>query len=266
MLTIKAKFCQCTLVFLGLATSGWSDGFIEYKHSLIVLSDPVPKSSATPIISAFGAKNGHLFMAVSYSDYDLQTNLPGDNDGSMVLGMGLGDPSKSFGSEVAIGITSVSTPWWGDGKFADEGNVNFKFHKLVKPLAGDYASIAIGASNAFGWGDTQKMDTNTFFAYTEKAFWGNFKQYSLTYSIGSGSAVANGEADGAVFGGLGVGGSYYSGAFGFIGSEGHLSGTWYPSFLPGMSISYTRAGLLDQTIPSRSIITIGYAVSTKRLF
>ena len=79
MLTIKAKFCQWTVSFILLATTGWPEGFQEYKRSLIALSDPVPRSSVTPIISAFGAQNGHFFAAVSYSDYDLQTNRPDDD-------------------------------------------------------------------------------------------------------------------------------------------------------------------------------------------
>ena len=266
MLSKSVGSCHWIILFLVLATSGRSEGFDEYKRSLLALSNPVPKSSVTPIISAFGAQNGHLFAAVSYSDYDLQTNRSNDNDGSLVLGMGFGDPNKNFGTEVAIGITSVSTAWWGDGKFADEGNLNFKFHKSVKSLAGDYASIAFGASNALGWGGTREMDTNTYVAYSEKAFWGDFKQLSLTYSIGAGSAVATGESDGAVFGGIGIGHSHYSGALGFIGGEGYLSGLWYPDFWPGVSISYTRAGLLDNNVASRGIVTIGYALSTKELF
>ena len=71
---------------------------------------------------------------MSYSDYDLQTEVAGDDDGSIMFGMGFGDPAVSIGGEVTVAITSVSTGLWGDGKFADEGNVSVKIHKHVSPL------------------------------------------------------------------------------------------------------------------------------------
>ena len=102
-----------------------------------------------------------MFTAVSYSDKDLQTNLDNDDDGSIVLGMGFGDAEQSYGIEAAVGLTSVST-YWGDGKFADEGNFNLKLHKFIAPqLYGNSASVALGASNLMGWVGLQKFQPIT---------------------------------------------------------------------------------------------------------
>lgn len=261
MYSIKAKFHHWSLILITLASPSWSSEYKDYIRSLEALLEPAPRSAVASIASGFGASGGQAFFATSYSNRDLQTNLEGDDDGSLVFGIGLGNPVNGYGGEISIGITSVSTSWWGDGKFGDEGNVNVKLHKLIQPKFGDFASISIGMSNAIGWGGTREMDVNTYVSYSEKAQIGDFKDYELTTTIGLGSAVARGEASSAPYGGISLGRSHYSSSISFIGGEAHLSGTWYVPFLSGISVTYTRAGLLTSEMPYRSIVTFGYSLA-----
>lgn len=104
------------------------------------IREPVPVSIGVP--SGFGAAGGLVFGSVSYTDSAPNTGNSGDEDGSIGVGFGVGDPTRSFGVEFTVGITSVSSPFWGDGRFADEGNLNIKFHRIVDGLPGaSYAAI-----------------------------------------------------------------------------------------------------------------------------
>ena len=118
--------------------------FEQYKRNLMVLTLSDPKPAIANIAGGFGAGHGLFYAAVSYSDYDLQTKDRTDDDGSIAFGLGLGDPVNSIGGEITIGLTSVSTSFWGDGAFADEGNVSGKVHRRVAPVfGGNAASVAL---------------------------------------------------------------------------------------------------------------------------
>ena len=232
----------------------------DYVKKLGILMENPAKPSVGSVASGFGAANGVVFAAVSYSDKDLQTNLENDDDGSIILGLGLGEPDVSVGVELAIGLTSVSTAYWGDGKFADEGNVNLKLHKFVSPkLWGNTASVAIGSSNLTGWGETKEIPNNNYIVYSEQRFLGEYHQYGLAYSIGYGSAVANRESDNGFFGGFSIARSDYSGSVSFINDEVHLAATWYLPYFSGMTVNLTRADLFNNNGTERNILTIGYS-------
>ena len=160
--------------------------FEQYSKSLKLLTISDPKPAVANIAGGFGAGQGLFYAAVSYSDYDLQTKDRDDDDGSIAFGLGLGDPVNSIGGEITIGLTSVSTSLWGDGKFADEGNVSGKVHKRVTPVfGGNAASVALGASNFAGWGSTKDNPVNYYGAYSEQKNFGSFKQYGLAYTLGT---------------------------------------------------------------------------------
>ena len=237
-----------------------SEDFAKYLRTLEIITERPPRPAVGSVASGFGAANGVAFGAVSYSDKDLQTNVDGDDDGSIILGIGLGDPSDSVGLEFAIGITSVSTGLWGDGKFADEGNFNVKFHKTVAPkFWGKSASLAIGSSNLTGWGGTLEIPRNNYVVYSEQMLLGDYLQYGVAYTVGYGSAVDNGESEQGLFGGLSLARSDYSSSLSFINDEIHFSATWYMPNVNGLSINYTRADLLNDSGLERNIITLGYS-------
>ena len=255
----KAAVIKC-LAFLLMTNIATASEYKEYIRALKILQEPSPRAVVSSVASGFGASANSSYVALSYSDQDLQTNEKGDDDGSIILGIGLGDPKESFGYDIALGITSVSTPWWGDGRFADEGNVNLKAHKEVFPLlSGEAASIAVGASNIMGWGGTIEIPTNYYMAYSEKFSFGKFDHYGTSISFGYGTSVSDGETAGDFFGGVGLARSNYNGSLSFIGNEAHVSLTWYVPRISGLAITLTRADFWNQENTRRNILSVGYA-------
>jgi len=97
---------------------GLASDFSSYKNALQILVEPEPRPSVGLVASGFGASGNSFFAAASYTDRDEQTD-GNDDDGSIIVGAGFGDPIDAVGVEVSLGLTSVSTSLWGDGKFAD---------------------------------------------------------------------------------------------------------------------------------------------------
>ena len=98
---------------VGSHVVGAENEFEQYSKNLKLLTLSDPKPAVANIAGGFGAGHGLFYAAVSYSDYDLQTKDRNDDDGSIAFGLGLGDPVNSFGGEITIGLTSVSTSLWG---------------------------------------------------------------------------------------------------------------------------------------------------------
>ena len=250
-------FGFCGYLFLG-SSQAVSGDFLKFKEALDALKAPPPRPSVSMVASGFGASKGDVFAAVSYSDQDLQTNVGGDEDGSIILGFGYEVENSPFKAEFSFGITSVSTSWWGDGKFADEGNVNLKLHKAITPISmGSVASLSFGASNIIGWGGTREMPTNKFISYSEVIGFGTFDQYRVAYTMGYGTAVGQGETSGELFGGVALAQSSLSTSISFIGDEFYLSGTYYPAALKYIAVTYTRGDVFNNHNSSRNILTIG---------
>jgi hypothetical protein len=254
------------ILSISCASTGYSDPlpneYEDYLKKLKVLTISDPKPAVANIAGGFGASNGLVYAAISYSDFDLQTNDRDDDDGSIALGVGLGDPINSIGTEITVGITSVSTSLWGDGKFADEGNISVKFHRRVKPIFnGNVASISLGASNVAGWGSTTDNPVNYYGAFSEQINFGSFKQYGLAYTFGYGSAVSDTETQGDLFGGFAFGYDDYSVSISAIGRETHLSGTYYIPNLEGVGLSVTQADAFDKMNSKRMILTLSISKS-----
>ena len=247
-------------VVVCIATGALAELPNNYVNALNILIEPDARPTVSNVASGFGASGGQKFLAVSYTDQDLQTLEPGDDDGSIIIGTGFGDPSESVGVEIALGITSVSSPFWGDGKFGDEGNLNLKLHKyLGSSVLGEISSVSFGASNLVGWGATQDIPTNLYLAYSEIDFVGQFSQYGIAYTIGYGTSVASGEKEAGLFGGIGLARSNYNASISFIDESVHYSATWYMPYLRGTSVTYTYARNNSENIPNQNILSLGYS-------
>ena len=248
------------LFALAFATQASANTFEDYQSLLNKLTLSTPKPVVGGIASGFGAGKGTAYASVSYSDYDLQTEVDGDDDGSIMFGMGFGDPTNAIGGEVTVGITSVSTGLWGDGKFADEGNISAKIHKHVAPRFGDVASISLGASNITGWGATTENPANYFAAYSEQLTFGQYGEYGLAYTLGYGSGVSDIKTSGDLFFGIGVGYDNYSGSVSRTGDETTISLTYFAPQINGLAVSVSRADAFDAINSERTIITLGYSL------
>lgn len=246
-------------VFMSTTTAAVSDT-LDHRQLLEILSEPEAHPSVIAVASGFGASAGQVFATVSYTDKDQQTKRDGDDDGSIALGFGFGDPDKSVGFELAIGITSVSSPWWGDGKFGDEGNTNIKVHRRFNPtILNGTSSASFGISNLWGWGGTKEIPQNLYLAYTEQGYFGRFNEYGASITAGYGTNVANGENDSSFFGGIAVARSQINTSISFIGDEIYYSGSFHPVIYPNLSITYSRAVPAGNISSGRNILSLGHS-------
>lgn len=160
---------------------------------------PIPSSSfLTP--SAYGADWGDAFISLSGATEGNRSDL----DGSLSLGLGLGNAIETVGLEVAVGIISL------DG-FADDGIVGFKLHKVF-PQANNLG-IAAGWSNPVKWGAAE-TEEDTFYGVVTQRFdlrSGQSNALPLTASVGVGTgtfrsngAIAAGDNSPNIFGSLGL--------------------------------------------------------------
>ena len=257
MKALKTSLCFA----LAFTTPAIATEFDTYKSLLSKLTLSAPKPIIGGIASGFGAGLGTVYASISYSDYDLQTAVDGDDDGSMMFGMGFGDPVNSFAGEITVGITSVSTSLWGDGKFADEGNVSAKVHKQVAAQFGDVASLSLGASNITGWGGTTENPTNYFLAYSEQKSIGQYNEYGLAYTLGYGSGVSDMETSGDLFFGIGVGYDRFSASVSGIGEETNVSMAYFMPQVDNLVVTVSKADAFNKLGSERTIITLGYSLN-----
>ena len=137
-------------------------------------------------------------------------------DGSMSFGFGMGNPNESFGTEVSVGIISMTcqdaagSGAASDSCFGSDGNIGIKLHKMVS----EKQAYAIGYSNPIIWGDASTTDS--IYAVTSRNFTvtrGEGQRDmpgSWTLGVANGNHRSKGEIDAAqndtpnVFGGVGL--------------------------------------------------------------
>jgi hypothetical protein len=146
---------------------------------------------------AFGTGFGQAFFAVGGQTQP--STYPNDYDGSATLGVGLGNPFLYAGLEVTATAISVY-----EG-FAEDGNVNFKLHRVLPGRSG----IAIGVDNTSRWGNARGTDSSTYGAFTKvmdlapdspKHAW----PLAITVGAGDGRFVDPGEDGIGVFGAVAI--------------------------------------------------------------
>lgn len=104
---------------------------------------------------AFGASWGQLYAGVGG-----QTIPPGaeyDVDGSMIFGLGLGDPDRYVGLELASTIISLRDD------FGEDGDFNAKIHRSLPWRA----AVAVGVEQAEGWGAAENSQESVYGVYTQ---------------------------------------------------------------------------------------------------
>lgn len=104
---------------------------------------------------AYGADWGQLFGGIGG-----QTIPPGSQhsvDGSMLLGLGAGDSTRTVGLEASATIISLTD------SIGDAGAFNAKLHRAIS----NRASIAVGVEGVGGWGDASNTDASTYAVYTQ---------------------------------------------------------------------------------------------------
>lgn len=156
-------------------------------------------SSGSP--TAFGASWGRGFLGVGFQERTRYTN---DADGSISLGIGLGDARKAVGVEVTAGVYSLL----GDDAF-ERGGISFKAHRVLP----ENFAVAVGVENAIIWGDTDAG--SSLYGVVSKIFQLRenprepFSQLTASVGIGGGrfrseDDIINDEDSIGVFGSIGL--------------------------------------------------------------
>ena len=74
-------------VVMCIATGTLAELPDNYVNALNILIEPDARPTVSNVASGFGASGGQKFLAISYTDQDLQTREPGDDDGSIIIGL-----------------------------------------------------------------------------------------------------------------------------------------------------------------------------------
>lgn len=155
------------------------------------LSNALPKGFAgssfhTPV--AFGAGWGGLGVGVYAQTID---NSDEDFDGGAGINIGLGDPAKYIGADVAVGLSSLTdSNGSGDG-FGEAGSLGVKLHTNLP----GYASFAVGVQGIGRWGSAKDANTSSVYAVGSKYF--DIGGQDFIFNLGLGDGSFTGEEDGA---------------------------------------------------------------------
>lgn len=127
---------------------------------------------------AFGAAWGDLYAGIGGQTLPEENANGQDVDGSLALGFGLGNASKSIGLDTTIGVISL------EDEFAEDGNVSFKLHAALP----NQSAFAIGIENTARWGAGENGQSSIYAVYSK--LWGPTlfgKKRPLATSVGVGS-------------------------------------------------------------------------------
>jgi hypothetical protein len=146
--------------------------------------------------SAFIANWGDYFIGVSGA------NRQSDNlDGSINMGVGLGDAYKAVALELDLNIASIKD-------FGANGTFDAKLARVLVNRSNFRLAASVGVVNIAEWGDAPKADTNPYgvatLAWPLRPNDPKFKQ-TLQISVGGGGETfAYREEDGGIFGSIGI--------------------------------------------------------------
>jgi hypothetical protein len=234
-----------------------------YMELIEKLLEPEPKAISVGVPSGFGASGGLVFVSAAYTNQDPNTGLANDEDGSIAFGFGYGNPHAEGAVEIVVGITSVSTFAWGDGRFGDEGNLGLKFHRQVQGLPGaQAASLAFGVGNLVGWGSTQDLPKNTYLAFSQISdISAGASIIPVNLTLGWGSAISSVDRDPGWFASVGGGITPdLSVAIAWLGDEVQVGAVFFPRFMSDASAAITYADATHLNSDSgRIIVSVSYA-------
>lgn len=129
-----------------------------YRQQRVVGAPAATLSTPT----GYGASFGQLFAGLSLINRGRGNNQA---DGSATIGIGLGNPRRAVGFDVAVNVISLSDSN-GQDSFAGSGNVGFKLHRMLPGEIG----VAVGWENALAWGDAKNADSSVYGAVSRAFF------------------------------------------------------------------------------------------------
>lgn len=162
------------------------------------LSDSIKNLTLLSISSATVAPAGTLFASLGLTSK--RQGVIDDWDGSLALGMGMGDADRTLGAQLTAHVTSL------EDDFGDSGYFSLRLSRLISDTA---TPVYLGAEveGLAKWGDAKPNPTSgkvmvTWFPTFETS---GGAIYPLMFTVGYGSHLRNGLTDPAPFFGAGIG-------------------------------------------------------------
>ncbi|MBN2785317.1 MAG: hypothetical protein JXR25_10845 [Pontiellaceae bacterium] len=163
------------LALFGLLLTAWPSSAKAFEYSPLSFPNNHPKSFLTP--TGWGASNGTIFFGMggtfpaAYSD---------DNDGGMMVGVGVGDPYEAVGFHV--GVVNYDLSDW------ERIGLNMQMHRYL----GSGSSIAIGAERIMLTGEDLSDGDESYYVVFSQGLFDKVQvnqetsRTKLHYSIGVG--------------------------------------------------------------------------------
>ena len=178
-------------------------------------------------------------------------------DGSIVLGFGLGDASKTVGVQVSASITSLTDD------FGDSGSLSIKAARQITGLAVP-TFVGLSLDRLAGWGDGTLIDESASLAVTlfPVARIGG-QAYPVMITAGYGDSVLNHHRDPGAYVGAGIGITENFGAsFAWTGESVTLGTAFKFDGLDNVRFSASVEDAFDQVDGQRLTVTATYYIDT----
>ncbi|HEY9880072.1 MAG TPA: hypothetical protein V6D29_16575 [Leptolyngbyaceae cyanobacterium] len=158
-----------------------------------------PPSPNAGIPSAFGASWGDAFVGLTASGAD---RVRRQVDGSISLGLGLGDPNTAVGVELAYNLLSIR-------RFAQNGSFDVKVHRSVFADETTQVAAAVGLNNFANYGSNVAGTQSSLYGVVSAAYLlqpeDDVNRMPITGTLGLGGGYfRQGNSDVGVIAGVGV--------------------------------------------------------------
>lgn len=202
----------------------------RYVDALTRAAEPAKRASGVGMPSGYTAAPGSLTLSVSGTSRRAGSTS-GDEDGSLAVVAGFGDPGAAIGVEAGVSITAIGSNEEPLRDFPkDFGNSGSLFLGASRAFQVDDVdfSVAARATDLLGWGDADGGPEGSVALTAVRAFLADGESYPVAFTIGAGTAVADEGDDPGVFFGLGLGvSSRASVGAGFVGDEVVIGATFW---------------------------------------
>lgn len=134
---------------------------------------------------AFGARWGTFGVGVYGQTID------DDEDGSLGVAFGLGDPDKYAALEVAVASSSLFGKYGSNDSFGESGSIGLKLHTNLP----GYASFAVGVNGTGRWGSRGFKHSNSSSVYAVASKMVPVGPFAAVLNLGIGDELYNEPGD-----------------------------------------------------------------------
>ncbi|MDO6587950.1 hypothetical protein Q4543_20775 [Salipiger sp. 1_MG-2023] len=205
--------------------------------------------------SAVTAPHGSVFASLAYATQRVNSSED-EGDGSLALGLGLGDINDGLGIQLTSQIVSL------ENDFADSGFFGLKLGRRISagqtPL---YLGLSVG--NFGAWGNADDNDTTVDAMLTGFHLFdtGGSAPTPVMFSLGYGSHVRDRFTEPGGFAGIGVGLSpWLASSVSWYGDYGTLGVSWSPPSNRKLSITASVVDVTDAIDERRGVFSVNFVL------